>query len=610
MNELPMQPSPQPTEPTSTVWGTEVHAAGNPQAPKRVSKSMIFLIAALTVFIIGGGVLAYVTFFRVEKPQVTISFSPVADARVGQPIKIAISYANASQIALRGATLSVSLPQGVALVGKTPDVRVAEFALGEIRAGGFGEQSITVIATGDAQTIKRIAGVLRYSIASSRAEFEAAATIDLSLNDPLLLLNVSFPASVVAGEDVRLELNYQNISDGELADVRITLETPPVFTVRETRPMSAQTGKAVWNLGAVAPRASGTITVVGSAIGSQGKEFSFRVLAETGVLGNTYTLNEQVIASAIASSPFDVGFDINGEGSSFVASVGDGLRYAIRYRNTTDVPLQDITVRASLVGELFEFSSLRTSGSFDSVGNVITWTSVHDRNLTLLAPGEERTLTVEIRVKPGFPIRKLGDKNYSLKLAVQFDSPTVPQGFSGSRSLGVGDIETRVHGDIRITSAGYYFDSAPGVSNTGPYPPRVNQATRYTIHWIITNSATDVAGTRVSAFLRPGVQFISSISSPIDAKPEYNSATGEVVWNVGTVAAGKGLVSAPLEAIFQIEATPAVNQVGQDVPLIDATTLSGTDAFAGVTLSSQSSGINSGLPDDARAATFSDRRVR
>ena len=81
------------------------------------------------------------------------------------------------------------------------------------------------------------------------------------------------------------------------------------------------------------------------------------------------------------------------------------------------------------------------------------------------------------------------------------------------------------------------------------------------------------------------------------AAPQYNERTQEVVWLVEKIAATRGIIGEPVEAIFQIEAIPSAS--GNYWPLIGETVLKGKDDFTGLEISSKDFPVTTLLPDDS-----------
>jgi len=141
--------------------------------------------------------------------------------------------------------------------------------------------------------------------------------------------------------------------------------------------------------------------------------------------------------------------------------------------------------------------------------------------------------------------------------------------------------------------------------NKGNLPPKVGQATQYTIHWLIRNFATDLNNVEVKATLAPGVKWVMAGPANLGNPVSYNPGDNTAVWNIDRVAATKGVLSDPAEAVFQVEAMPDVSMVGALEPLIGTTYLKGTDNFTGQELTSQFVPITTAMLDDAVTAAES-----
>jgi hypothetical protein len=259
---------------------------------------------------------------------------------------------------------------------------------------------------------------------------------------------------------------------------------------------------------------------------------------------------------------------------------------------------------------MFDFPTLKTNATFNSITNVLSWTQQNSQDLAILNSGDEKQVTFEIKLKPNFPIQRLGDKNFTLKLKdLTLQSPTVPPGVAAQKTVSLSQLENKVAGQVALKASGYFYDAASGILNKGPYPPRVNQKTQYTIHWDVTNYSTDVSSTVITAKLAPGASFTGQVKSNMPTQPTYDSTTGIVTWNLGFIPATKGVLSSPAGAIFQIEYTPSSAQAGEEVQLMGATALSAVDTFTNNQLTANDAEITTNLPDDTKISA-QDRRVQ
>lgn len=593
---------------SETLWGSESHLndLGKPVTPRRLFRFFVGILIFLVLA--GGGALAYYLFSKPARPNVGVEVSHVDQVLLGEPFTVTVSYSNYSDAVLKNAALSLALPDGVSFVGVSSDQRVSEIAVGDVGPGSLSQQTFELVALKDPETLKRLEAKLKYQIADgSRTQFESTTNIDVPVSEPAISLSLVTPQSVVSGEEVQVTLNYQNISKTDFRNVTLSFDHPPFLSVTRT---SRNDGKMNdWIIPDLPPKASGTITLFGDILGIDQTEFTLHAKLSMELKGEPYDVNTQTAQVSIAPSPFGITIETNGS-SSYVAHIGDRLEYVIRYRNNAKVALQNISVQAKLSGELLVPSGLSTNGIFNSIANTITWNSLNIPELVSLAPDEERTLMFSVPLAAQFPIRRLSDKNYSLRVQVQIESPTVPPGIAAPKTISITNAETKVQGVMNLQAVGLFYDALSGILNSGPYPPRVNKSTQYTIHWRVTNYATDVSNAHVSAVLGPGVKFTGTVQSNGDTKPVYNAGTGEVTWDIPFIVATKGVVGLPLEAIFQIEKTPSVNQVGQTLPLIGESRITGGDMFTSSTLQAVSRSIDSSLPDDTKVSSNQSRGVQ
>ncbi len=561
------------------------------------------LVLALLVLLAGA---AYY-FLRSPNPKVGMQFSVPGQVMVGQRFAISITVSNYSDQIISNANLTLLLPEGVAFYGQDPGQRADTKSMGDLAPGSLVPQTFDLIALKDPQSIKKLNAKLAYSAGGSSAKYEDQSNFDLAVGQSAVSLSFSLPDQVYSGEDAEIKIDYANNSSQDLRNVQIRVDYPPVFQFKRSSADPSK-GNNVWNLGTLAKGASGgNFTITGTLAGPPSSIYNFHAAITADFLGQDYTLTEQNASLAIASSPLAVAAVLNGE-PDHVARIGEGETYTLSYSNNSEVPMSNVTIKAQLQGEVFDWSKLSTEGAFDSRTNTVTWNAANTPRLANLGPGEKGTVQVYVKLLDSFPIRRVSDRNYVLKLSAQIESPTVPSGTSAEKSVSLAKLENKVAGAADFSMAGYFRDAASGILNTGPYPPKVNSPTRYTIHWTIRNYSTDLTDAKVSAYLQSGTRFTGTAKSNAGTKPAYNPNSGQVTWDIGSIGATQGVLTKPLEAVFQVENTPAINQVGQAIELIGDAKFTAEDAFTGTDLNYTSRSISTDLPDDASLSV--NRRVR
>ena len=608
----PVTPQAQPPQRASAPAAPERDVRETEDMEPQGNHILLWFSIVCMVLVAGGAL--YFFFLRPSTgPNVSIEFTNPSQILVGEPFPLTIALTNYSSNILKNATLSIVLPDNVSFVGQSPSQRVMEQVLGDIGPGSInkfnGDGDANIIVTGDPSTIKHIDAKLTYSTdAAPRTQFETDGGVDLAIGGPAITLNIAPPASVFSGQNFDTAVTYTNNTSQSFQNVQLSLQYPPSFSfVRSSMPTD-NAGNDSWNLGTIPPGGTGNLTVTGNVVGPEKAIYSMGGNMAGTVMGYTYPLTQGTGSLGIGTSPLGLTVALNNTGN-YVAGLGDTLNYVLTYTNNSNVTFQNLSLQAALVGDMFDFSTLQSQGSFNSITDVITWYAANVPQLLNLAPGQSGSVSFEVKTRSSYPIRLLSDKNYALDVNAQISSPTVPPGTNGSSTVSASDVENKVGGSVTLAAPGYWRDASSGILNSGPYPPKVNQATQYTIHWAITNYSTDIQNVTVSASLQSGTTCTGVVKSNVASAPSCNAATGLITWTIPTVPATTGITGPPAEAIFQVQNTPAVNQVNRSVTLLGPTTLQATDAFTGATYNLSAAAVTTALPDDTTISGSVDRSV-
>jgi hypothetical protein len=160
-------------------------------------------------------------------------------------------------------------------------------------------------------------------------------------------------------------------------------------------------------------------------------------------------------------------------------------------------------------------------------------------------------------------------------------------------------VTNKLRGALNVATKGYYRDATAGIVNKGDMPPKVGAATQFTLHWVLKNTSTDVEGVRVHAFLGPNVRYTGVFKTNVGSTtPEYNDRTQEIAWSIPNISATRGILSDPLDLTFQVELTPAIDQLHTTPSLIGETQVSYKDLFTGEMLAGKANTLSTQLPDD------------
>lgn len=573
------------------------------QVKKSGNRFALFVVGVSIFALLFGGWLIY-DHFRSSGAKISLELVVPDEVMIGAPFSAIVNIGNQSDTILREAILTLAPSGGLVNL----DTNSSRVVLGDINSGDLAKRSFDFVATGEEVDAKpQLEAVLSYQLNSS-SRFERKTEQSFLNLAPAIKTEIDSPGQVLGGSNFEIVISYLNESDFNFPNLIFEAAWPEDFKFNSGRPAPVD-GNNLWRVGDLPAGSRGSFSFSGFVTSPPQSLFNFPIVVKAVINDQEYKISEVSVNFSVAPSPLALETTINNS-SNYIARLNDRLHYVVRYRNNSGIALVDGIIKVKLKGQLFNFASLQTEADIDTVNNVLTWHAANTPGLKLLSPGAGGEISFDIRLLPEFPIRRLSDKNFSLIAETTMDSPTVPYYFNAAKTSVSQKIETKIAGQTMIDTQGFYRDASSGLVNDGFLPPKVNQPTQYTIHWLIKNYATDVRNVVVRAILKSGVSWTGAVRSNIDSVPVFNERTNEIIWQIDKLAAGKGIVGEAAEAVFQIEATPNLTQTGQYQPLVGETSLQAVDEFTGLPLESSDSALTTALPDDLTVGQIGGRVVQ
>lgn len=579
--------TPRTVEPlTEPSWQEE-----SPESDQHEEGAVMARLSSLRKWLLGGAIgIAFVLFvvagfyfyLGLTARGVVLEIESDDEVVLGVPFTVALNYANNSRSVLRDARVGLTLPEGIILLSDDEHQKIVNRTLGDVGVGSQGKAEFELIALQNPQSVKRLEASLDYIASQLGSRFERTVSKTLVIGEPALRVDLSAPERVLSGEEFEIKVDYENTSAFAFGDLELRFEYPPLFHFGRSS-IPGTEGNFLWRTGELRSGSFGEIIIRGSAIGKAETFFEVPLSLSITVKGKKYVLEQKSARVQISPSPLSLEVLANGK-TDYIAGPGERLDYIVSYQNNTDVNLRDVVLQVRLTGEMFDMATLSTNGFLNSITNTLTWNAANSPAFQSLSAGESGTITFSINTKSAYPIRRLSDKNFTLRAEATLESPTVPPTVAAAKTVSITDNQVKVRGKIDIAAKALFRDAASGILNSGPFPPRVNVPTHYTVHWAITNYSTDVENIEIRAYLQAGVRFTGMTKSNISSIPTYNERTQEVTWKIDRALATKGVISDPIEAVFQIEATPSIAHTGQFMPLLSQTELRAKDAFTGLDL--------------------------
>ncbi|KKU74231.1 MAG: hypothetical protein UY00_C0071G0007, partial [Candidatus Wolfebacteria bacterium GW2011_GWA1_47_6] len=527
-----------------TTWGDDL--AGEDVVAKKMGKgTRAFIISSIFLLLGIGGVSYYYISEYYKTKDLLFAAQTEDSVLIAHPFEITVDVENRSQAILREAKIFIKLPDGVIGIGNDTERQTIEEAIGDMDPGEVLEKTYSVVVVKDAESTKKLDVNFSYLPQNINTRFEREETLEVHVGEPAIALDFTTPQNVFSTENFDIGMRYRNISDMEFKDVVVKLIMPDKVALKSAS-REPDSGTTLWKIDALASQTEQIIAVKAAFEGANQEFFELRSQVVVLVNGKEYVINEKTANLGIAASPLSLDIVANSN-PSYIARPAEAITYTLKYRNNTDVALSDVIMKAKIKGEMFDLATVQSRGSFDSVTNTLMWNASGVPELKLIEPGREGSVDFVIQTKGAYPIKRMFDKNFTLKVDGEINSPTVPYNVASDKTIGFASNETKVSGSIGI--------EARVAQTLGAQVPEVNKPLKYTVTMTIKNYATDMRDVRITSSLQPGVRWTGVVKSNSGAVPTYNDRTGEINWTIDKIIATKGVIGTPTEATFQVEIT-------------------------------------------------------
>jgi len=543
-----------------------------------MQKITIFLIVLATI---GGGV-GYWNYQRntYSKDVLKLEILGPSEVTLGENFKYTVKYKNNGNFRLDNPELIFDPPPHSLFNGSI----LATQILGRDKLGDAiypGEEKVFTFSMqllGKEGEIRTAKATMSYQPKDLKARYESSTTFTTGVKSVPLTLEFDLPTKIESGQDFTFRINYFSNIGSLLTDLRVQLDYPSDFEFLESTPKSLD--KTEWDIPVLNKSQGGRIEVSGKVSGPVGSAKIFKATLGIWKNGEFVSLKESEGGTEITKASIFLRQEVNGN-PKYVAPPGDWLHYEIFFKNIGDDALTNLFIINKLNGDAFDFNTIKSdSGIFKSGDSSIVFDWKRVQELQYLAPTQEGKVEFWIKVKDD-----LGNvKNPSLSNKV-FASQVEEE------------FITKIGSKIEAVQKGYYQDEVFG--NSGPIPPRAGEVTTYTIFWQAKNYYSNIRDVKIKATLPSGVELTGKIFPEEEAqKFTFDSESREIVWSLGDLDRGRGVLNAPPNLSFQVAFTPTESQRGQTPNIIGKSQISGEDTWTESTLEATAPAINTTMPDD------------
>ncbi len=548
--------------PTSVPNAPEHWQAPTPPpavAKPHMSGAALFLVGAAGFFALAGLVTGITLFLggrTVSVDRADILVEGPASVAGGEKVSLLITIKNNNPVAMTGATLTVRFPEGTTEAEDT-SVALAQHTeeVGDIPAGGMVRKTVSATFFGSENQKLSIPVDLEYHTQNSNAVFVKKETYDLTVSTSPIGLSITTLSEVSSGQPFTLSILVRSNARTPLENVAVRAVYPSGFVAKEATPEPLN--GTLFSLGTLAAGEEREIRVSGTLLGQDGDERVFRF--EGGALKSATVF--------IAKPFFAVDLSLNSDDAPIiVSSEGGEVVGFLAWTNALSSAIRDGSISVALSGDALDPESVSaTNGFYRSSDRTIVFDRESADGLALLNPGDTGNGSFSFRVKSGNALTSLRNPSITLTVSV------------AGRRVGEGNVSENVSSTLTRTIK---IQSGPTLSmesvrtkgpyaNTGPWPPKVDTESTYTIQLSSKNTVNSLGNTAATMTLPSYVRYVAG-----ETGVAYNESTRQVTWTVGDLAAGGTKTAA-----FQVALLPSLSQKGTSPVLVSEARLSGFDRF-------------------------------
>ncbi len=571
-----------------------------------------FFIFSIGFFVIAL-IFASYSFFKggntVSNDNIDITILGNSFTAGGEELPLQIEITNRNSAALELADLVVEYPKGSSS-DLSQDMERLRDSLGTIPAGRVSTDNFKVILFGEQGSVRPIKISLEYRVEGSNAIFVKEKDYSVSISSAPIDLSVKAPNSVSPNQAISFVVKTTLNATKAVSGLLLKADYPPGFQFESADPKPSNSNN-IWDLGNLSPGADRNITINGKIIGAEDgedKTFHFFVgsqnesdKTEIGVVFNS------VGQTVLIKKPFiDARLLVNGiYQNEYATDANTNIQGQIQWTNNLPTKINDMVITAKLSGSALDRKRISSQGFYNSADDTITWDKNSEPQFAEIGPGETGTANFSL-----FPLSLFSGSGLIANPVVKVDisiSGKQPLEGNAVNSLTNSESKTiKIISSLGLEAKALYY-SGP-FTNTGPIPPKVGVETIYTIDWNISNTANNISNAKIRSTLPPYIKFVGMISPPSEDLT-YNASTKEILWNMGLVPKGTGIIGDSREVFFQVSFTPSLSQLDTAPVIINDVTLTGHDDFANVDVSVNKASLNTRLAKDPNAPSNSDRVV-
>ena len=557
---------------------------------------IVIVVAVVVLALVSAAALYLSGYFdagAISNRNIALEITAPREIGGGEEVEWQVVITNNNDVPLRTADVIVAYPDGTRSLAAEALTRERR-QLGVLNSGEERREAFRAFVFGpeDAEKLFRVS--LEYRPEGSSAIFAKEAEALLRIASAPVGVTVLLPDEIKAGQEITLTVEYVSHAAVPLGNVVLELTYPFGFAYRSSNPQPTA-GENRWQLGTLQPGLARSLQISGVLSGEEFEEKAFRATVGSPVAGEDeelFVYGSGIGATQLKKPFLDVAVRA-GANTDAVVFAGREVTVDIPWQNNLPVAARNVVIEATAEGDAVDRVSISPENGAMR-GATIVWNAGTFPSLRQLDPGEQGRVRLHFRIRGDIP-RTDKTENFTVKISARIFPAETPVGFDGTDVSGTGSATLRVGSQLQLARTGRFYGTA--IANAGPLPPEVGKETSFTLTWSLTNAYNRLEGVSVRTVLPPYMRW-RSVVVPAGEDMRFDAASGELVWNVGVLAAGVGFTRPARAVDFHIGFVPTANHIGSSHVLSEKTIARGTDTFVNVVLEDETPELRLSTLDD------------
>jgi hypothetical protein len=389
--------------------------------------------------------------------------------------------------------------------------------------------------------------------------------------------------SVQNGNEVTMNLAFENLSDQPIKDARIKLTYPDKggfeYTDSELQLSNTSTvqkqpsnGNDTWDIPSLPRLQKQNLKVTGIVQGADGIKLNFEAeILNKNPQGEYETLTTQNRSITVTSQPLIVTTSINGKTPTSTFEPGETLTFDVDYQNRSSRTLKNVEITAQIndPADILDYKTLAyVGGKTGDINNrTITWLANGVPQLETFPPQSTGKLsfTVQVKKDKDFVKTDLTQDKYTLQPTVEAKAISQqPVQFAGETYKAAGELSFKQ--DIEEIKS--------GDANTN--------IRKFKVTWTLgarQNQVNDVAVATRSTF-PPSIWKQASVQPSANAgEISFDPNNGRISWNPGVITNYAGYSNSARVISFEMEINS--QSASQNKNLFEEVDITGVDDNTG-----------------------------